>query len=41
VLGRTGSGLQVVELRQATGASGSGARAASYNEAVRKAVPLW
>jgi len=38
-LGRTGSGLQVVELRQATGASGSGARAASYNEAVRKAVP--
>ena len=38
-LGRAGSGPQVVELRQATGTSGSGARAASYNDAVRKAVP--
>lgn len=38
-LGRPIGGLQVVELHQAIGASGSGARAASYNDAVRKAVP--
>jgi len=38
-LSRPIGGLQIVELRQATGASGSGARAASYNDAVRKAVP--
>src|SRR5713101_9216022 len=37
-LGRSGSGLQVVELRQATPSS-SPARAASYSDAVRKAVP--
>jgi serine protease DegQ len=38
-LGRSGSGLQVVELRQATSSAGLPARAASYSEAVRKAVP--
>jgi Do/DeqQ family serine protease len=38
-LGRPIGGAQVVELRQATGASGSGARATSYSDAVRKAVP--
>jgi serine protease DegQ len=38
-LGRPGSGLQVVELRQATSSSSVSARAASYSDAVRKAVP--
>ena len=38
-LGRSGSGLQVVELRQATSSAGPPARAASYSDAVRKAVP--
>jgi Do/DeqQ family serine protease len=38
-LGRPLGGPQVVELRQATGASGSGGRATSYSDAVRKAVP--
>src|SRR5437879_10830067 len=38
-LGRSGSGLQVVELRQATSSGGASARAASYSDAVRKAVP--
>ena len=38
-LGRSGSGLQVVELRQATSSGGVPARAASYSDAVRKAVP--
>jgi len=38
-LGRPGSGLQVVELRQATASSSLPARAASYSDAVRKAVP--
>jgi Do/DeqQ family serine protease len=38
-LGRSGSGLQVVELRQATSSAGLPARAASYSDAVRKAVP--
>lgn len=38
-LGRSGSGLQVVELRQATSTGGLPARAASYSDAVRKAVP--
>ena len=38
-LGRPGSGLQVVELRQATPSPGLPARAASYSDAVRKAVP--
>jgi Do/DeqQ family serine protease len=38
-LGRSASGPQVVELRQATGSSGLPARAASYSDAVRKAVP--
>ncbi len=38
-LGRPGSGPQVVELRQATSSSGLAARAASYSDAVRKAVP--
>src|SRR5438309_9666162 len=38
-LGRPGSGPQVVELRQATPSPGLPARAASYSDAVRKAVP--
>ena len=38
-LGRPGSGLQVVELRQATSSPGLPARAASYSDAVKKAVP--
>jgi len=38
-LGRPGSGRQVVELRQATLSPGLPARAASYSDAVRKAVP--
>ena len=38
-LGRSGSGLQVVEFRQATSSAGLPARAASYSDAVRKAVP--
>src|SRR5438552_10044979 len=38
-LGRSGSGLQVVELRQAASSAGLPARAASYSDAVRKAVP--
>ena len=38
-LGRPIGGLQVVELRQATGSSSAPARAASYSDAVRKAVP--
>jgi Do/DeqQ family serine protease len=38
-LGRFPSGPQVVELRQATSPSVLPARATSYNEAVRKAVP--
>jgi len=38
-LGRSGSGLQVVELRQATSSAGPSVRAASYSDAVRKAVP--
>ncbi len=38
-LGRPGSGPQVVELRQATPSSGLAARAASYSDAVKKAVP--
>ncbi len=38
-LGRPGSGLQVVELRQATSSPSLPARAASYSDAVRKAVP--
>jgi Do/DeqQ family serine protease len=38
-LGRPGSGPQVVELRQATPPSSLPARAASYSDAVRKAVP--
>ena len=38
-LGRSGSGLQVVELRQATSSGGVPARAASYSDAVRKADP--
>jgi Do/DeqQ family serine protease len=38
-LGRSGSGLQVVELRQATSSAGLPARAASYSDAVRRAVP--
>jgi len=38
-LGRSGSGLQVVELRQAMSSAGPPARAASYSDAVRKAVP--
>jgi Do/DeqQ family serine protease len=38
-LGRAGSGPQVVELRQAASSSSVPARAASYSDAVRKAVP--
>jgi len=38
-LGRSGSGFQVVELRQATSSGGLPVRAASYSDAVRKAVP--
>src|SRR5712691_3602917 len=38
-LGRPGSGPQVVELRQATSSPSLPARAASYSDAVRKAVP--
>jgi len=38
-LGRPAGGPQVVELRQATASGGAPARAASYNDAVRKAVP--
>jgi serine protease DegQ len=38
-LGRAGSGFQVVELRQATSSPGLPARAASYSDAVKKAVP--
>jgi len=38
-LGRSATSPQVVELRQATTVSGVPARAASYNDAVRKAVP--
>src|SRR2546422_9248164 len=38
-LGRPGSGPQVVELHQATPSSSLPARAASYSDAVRKAVP--
>jgi len=38
-LGRPDSGRQVVELRQATLSPGLPARAASYSDAVRKAVP--
>ena len=38
-LGRSDSGLQVVELRQATPSPSLPARAASYSDAVRKAVP--
>ncbi len=38
-LGRPGSGPQVVELRQAASSSSQPARAASYSDAVRKAVP--
>ena len=38
-LGRPGSGPQVVELRQAASSSSLPARAASYSDAVRKAVP--
>ena len=38
-LGRSAAGLQVVELRQATSSSSLPARAASYSDAVRKAVP--
>ena len=38
-LGRPGSGPQVVELRQAASSSSVPARAASYSDAVRKAVP--
>src|SRR5216684_6779886 len=37
-LGRPGSGPQVVELRQAASSSSLPARAASYSDAVRKAV---
>jgi len=38
-LGRSASGPQVVELRQATPSAGLPARATSYSDAVRKAVP--
>jgi serine protease DegQ len=38
-IGRSASGLQVVELRQATTSSSAPARAASYSDAVKKAVP--
>ncbi|MGC2518755.1 MAG: Do family serine endopeptidase [Burkholderiales bacterium] len=38
-LGRQAGGLQVVELRQATPASAAASRAASYSDAVRKAMP--
>jgi len=38
-LGRSATSPQVVELRQATTVPGVPARAASYNDAVRKAVP--
>jgi len=38
-LGRSGSGPQVVELRQATSSANLPGRATSYNDAVRKAVP--
>jgi Do/DeqQ family serine protease len=38
-LGRSASGPQVVELRQATSSAGLPGRATSYNDAVRKAVP--
>ncbi len=38
-LGRPAAGPQVVELRQASTSPGSSARAASYSDAVRKAVP--
>ncbi len=38
-LGRPAGGPQVVELRQATAAPGVPVRTASYNDAVRKAVP--
>src|SRR5262245_44470402 len=38
-MGRSASGPQVVELRQATSPSGLPARATSYSDAVRKAVP--
>ena len=38
-LGRSASGPQVVELRQATTPAGLPARATSYSDAVRKAVP--
>jgi Do/DeqQ family serine protease len=38
-LGRPAAGLQVVELRQAALSPGVPARAASYSDAVRKAVP--
>jgi len=38
-LGRSASGPQVIELRQATSPSVLPARATSYNDAVRKAVP--
>jgi len=38
-LGRPGSGPQVVELRQATPSPSLPVRAASYSDAVRKAVP--
>jgi Do/DeqQ family serine protease len=38
-LGRSGSGPQVVELRQATSPVALPARATSYSDAVRKAVP--
>src|SRR5205809_2346624 len=37
--GRPAAGPQVVELRQASTSAGSSARAASYSDAVRKAVP--
>jgi serine protease DegQ len=38
-LGRSASGPQVVELRQATSSAALPGRATSYNDAVRKAVP--
>src|SRR5712692_7366980 len=38
-LGRPAAGPQVVELRQAATSPGGSARAASYSDAVRKAVP--
>src|ERR1041384_814881 len=38
-LGRSGAGLPGGELRQATSSAGPPARAASYSDAVRKAVP--